>query len=164
MVLYLQQFNPVIFFFFSPGPHLSSKVRCTCSVYIWPYLLFSGCSWQVTSQHVEEQPLHFASSIYWGYCHLLPPSLSRHRDKWDLGRKLLRGAKCSRQETGTMGSGSFCPWGEGAVSPLSYLERRGAQWCEDRGIWWQTCIIRVNYLHWKISKLFSNVMNKEASN
>lgn len=46
MVLYLQQFNPVIFFFFSPGPHLFSKVRCTCSVYIQPYLLFSGRSWQ----------------------------------------------------------------------------------------------------------------------
>lgn len=74
------------------------------------------------------------------------------------------------QDTGSGSWSLSCPWQEAAVSTSSYLEEREALGCEERATWScrevrkQMLIIRANYLHWKISKLFSNLMNKDASN
>lgn len=141
------------FFLSFPSTHLFHKVRYTHIIYIWPFPLFQGGSCRSPCKIQKNTPLILQVAyidINVTFSHL--SSWVVVIIKWDLVSKMLIEATCNRQAQ--CHSGSFCTRGEEAVSTSSYLEERRAQWCEDRGIREQMHIIRANYLHWKISKLF----------
>lgn len=133
MVLYLQQFNAVFFFFSFPQANIcflkwGAHVVFTFGL-IYCFLAAAGrspCKMWRKSPFISQAAYIDVNVTFF------PPPWVVMRVKWDLfGSYSKELSAVDRRHVIWF----FCPWGEGAVSTLSYLERRGAQWCEDRGIW-----------------------------